>query len=113
KVIFVDNAVDASTGTLHIRAAFDNADNRFLSGMFVNVILKLSEQPNAKVIPTQAITDGQNGTFVYVAKSDNTVEVRPIVTTRNFEGEAVIDKGLETNESVVIDGQSRLANGAK
>ena len=113
KVIFVDNAVDASTGTLHIRASFDNADNRFLSGMFVNVILKLSEQPNAKVIPTQAITDGQNGTFVYVAKSDNTVEVRPIVTTRNFEGEAVIDKGLETNESVVIDGQSRLANGAK
>jgi multidrug efflux system membrane fusion protein len=113
KVIFVDNAVDPTTGTLHIRAAFDNADNRFLSGMFVNVILKLSEQPNAKVVPAQAVTDGQNGTFVYVVKSDNTVEVRPVASSRSYDGEAVIDKGLEANESVVIDGQTRLAPGAK
>lgn len=113
KVIFVDNAVDSTTGTLHIRAAFDNADNRFLSGMFVNVILKLSEQANAKVVPTQAVTEGQNGTFVYVVKPDNTVEARPVVTTRNYNGESVIDKGLELNEAVVIDGQTRLAPGAK
>jgi len=113
KVIFVDNAVDPTTGTLHIRAAFDNADNRFVSGMFVNVMLRLSEQPDAKVVPTQAVTEGQNGTFVYVVKPDNTVEARPVATTRSFEGEAVIDKGLEADETIVIDGLTRLTPGAK
>jgi multidrug efflux system membrane fusion protein len=113
KVIFLDNAVDATTGTLHIRASFQNADNRFLSGMFVNVVLQLSEQPNAKVVPTQAITEGQNGTFVYVVKSDSTVEARPVVTTHSSEGLAAIDRGLELDETVVTDGQTRLTPGAK
>jgi multidrug efflux system membrane fusion protein len=113
KVIFLDNAVDATTGTLHIRASFQNADNRLLSGMFVNVVLQLSEQPNAKVVPTQAITEGQNGTFVYVVKSDNTVEARPVVTTHSSEGLAAIDRGLELDETVVTDGQTRLTPGAK
>jgi multidrug efflux system membrane fusion protein len=113
KVIFLDNAVDSTTGTLHIRASFQNADNHFLSGMFVNVVLQLSEQPNAKVVPTQAITEGQNGTFVYVVKSDNTVEARPVVTTHSSEGLAAIDRGLELDETVVTDGQTRLTPGAK
>jgi multidrug efflux system membrane fusion protein len=113
KVIFLDNAVDPTTGTLHIRASFRNADNRFLSGMFVNVVLQLSEQPNAKVVPTQAITEGQNGTFVYVVKSDNTVEARPVVTTHSSEGLAAVDRGLEVDETVVTDGQTRLTPGAK
>jgi membrane fusion protein, multidrug efflux system len=113
KVIFADNAVDSTTGTLHIRASFENADNRFLAGMFVNVVLRLSEEPNAKVVPTQALTEGQNGTFVYVVKSDNTVEARPVVTTHSTEGEAVIDRGLEVGEMIVTDGQTRLTPGAK
>src|SRR5262245_60850003 len=79
RVVFVDNAVDPATGTLHIRAEFANAENHFLPGMFVNVVLRLSEQPNAKVISAQAITEGQNGTFVYVVKPDSTVETRPVV----------------------------------
>jgi multidrug efflux system membrane fusion protein len=112
-VIFVDNAVDSSTGTLHMKASFENSDNQFLPGMFVNVVLKLSEQPNAKVVPTQAITDGQNGTFVYVVKPDNTVELRPVVSTRNHEGNAAIDRGLELGELVVIDGQARLTAKSK
>jgi multidrug efflux system membrane fusion protein len=112
-VIFVDNAVDATTGTLHMKASFENSDSGFLPGMFVNTVLKLSEQPNAKVIPTQAITDGQNGTFVYVVKPDNSVELRPVVSTRNHEGNAAIDSGLELGELVVIDGQSRLTAKSK
>jgi len=105
--------VDPATGTLRIRAEFANAENRFLPGMFVNVVLRLSEQPDAKVVPTQAITEGQNGAFVYVVKSDNTVETRPVVTTRSHEGQSVIEKGLQVNETVVIDGQTRLTSGAK
>jgi membrane fusion protein, multidrug efflux system len=107
-VIFVDNAVDAATGTLHMKASFENSGNQFLPGMFVNVVLRLSEQPNTKVIPTQALTEGQNGTFVYVVKSDDTVELRPVVSSRAHEGNAAIDKGLDVGEVVVIDGQARL-----
>ena len=107
-VIFVDNAVDATTGTLHMKASFENADNQFLPGMFVTVVLRLSEQPNTKVVPTQALTEGQNGTFVYVVKADNSVELRPVVSSRTHEGFAAIDKGLELDELVVVDGQARL-----
>ena len=112
-VIFVDNAVDATTGTLHLKATFENSENQFLPGMFVSVLLRLSEQPNAKVVPTQAVTEGQNGTFVYVVKPDNTVEMRPVVSGHTYGGEAVIDSGLEGNEVVVTDGQTRLVPGAK
>jgi multidrug efflux system membrane fusion protein len=112
-VIFVDNAVDAATGTLHMKASFENSENQFLPGMFVNVVLRLSEQPNAKVIPTQALTEGQNGTFVYVVKPDNGVELRPVVSTRSHDGNAAIESGLELGEMVVIDGQARLTAKSK
>jgi len=112
-VIFVDNAVDAATGTLHLKASFENSENQFLPGMFVNVVLRLSEQPNAKVVPTQALTEGQNGTFVYVVKPDNGVELRPVVSTRSHDGNAAIESGLELGEMVVIDGQARLTAKSK
>ncbi len=112
-VIFVDNAVDATTGTLHLKATFENSENQFLPGMFVSVLLRLSEQPNATVVPTQAVTEGQNGMFVYVVKPDNTVEMRPVVSGHTYGGEAVIDSGLGLNEVVVTDGQTRLVPGAK
>ena len=112
-VIFVDNAVDATTGTLHMKASFENSDNQFLPGMFVSVVLRLSEQPNTKVVPTQALTEGQNGTFVYVVKPDNSVELRPVASSRTHEGLAAIDKGLELDELVVVDGQARLTPKSK
>jgi len=113
RVIFVDNAVDATTGTLHMKASFENSQNQFLPGMFVNVVLRLSEEPNAKVVPTQALTEGQNGTFVYVVKPDNSVELRPVVSSRSHEGVAAIEKGLELDEVVVVDGQARLTAKSK
>jgi len=112
-VIFVDNAVDPTTGTLHMKASFDNSANQFIPGMFINVQLRLSEQPNAKVVPIQALTEGPKGRFVYVVKQDQTVEMRPVVSTYNYNGEAVIDQGLDGNEIIVTDGQSRLTPGAK
>jgi multidrug efflux system membrane fusion protein len=112
-VTFVDSAVDSATGTIHMRATFTNPQNRLWPGLFVNALLRLSEEPHATVIPTQAITQGQNGTFVYVVKSDNTVEQRAVVSSRNADGFAVIDKGLGADDTVVIDGQARLAQGAK
>ena len=112
-VIFVDNAVDTSTGTLHMKASFDNLQNVFIPGMFVNVQLRLSEQPNAKVVPTQAVTEGPSGRFVYVVKPDQTVDMRPVVSTYAYAGDSVIDSGLKLDEVVVTDGQTRLTPGTK
>jgi multidrug efflux system membrane fusion protein len=112
-VTFLDSAIDPATGTIHMRATFPNSQNRLWPGLFVNAVLRLSEEPHATVVPTQAITQGQNGTFVYVVRSDNTVEQRPVVSSRDADGFAVIDKGLGLDETVVIDGQARLAQGTK
>ena len=113
KLTFVDNAVDMTTGTIHLKATFANTQNRLWPGLFVNNKLHLSEQPNILVVPAQAISTGQKGPFVYVVKSDGTVESRPVVSSRTVGGDAVIDKGLEVGETVVTDGQMRLAPGAK
>ena len=112
-VTFVDNAIDPATGNIHLRGTFENPQNRLWPGLFVRTVLKLSEQPNATVVPSQAVIDGQNGSIVYVVKTDGTVEVRPVVSPRANGGFSVIDKGLEPGETVVIDGQTRLTSGAK
>ena len=112
-VTFVDNAVDPATGTIHLRATFENTQNRLWPGLFVNIVMTLSEQADANVVPMQAITEGQNGSIVYVVKPDNTVETRQVVSNRAGGGFAVIEKGLVPGEIVVTDGQTRLTKGAK
>jgi len=112
-VTFVDNSVDPTTGTIHLRATFDNSQDRLWPGLFVNTVLRLSEQPNAVVVPTQALNQGQNGTFVYVVNADNTVEARPVQSSRAVSGLAVIDQGVKPGDIVVIDGQTRLAHNMK
>jgi membrane fusion protein, multidrug efflux system len=110
---FVDNSVDATTGTIHLRATFANALNRLWPGLYVNVLLTLSEQTNATVVPAEAIVPGQNGPLVYVVKAGDTVEARTVVSNRTIQGEAVIDKGLQPGETIVTDGQSLLVPGAR
>ena len=110
---FVDNAVDQTTGTIHLGATFENRRNVLWPGLYVNTLITLAQQSKATVVPVQAITAGQEGSFVYVLKDDNTVAPRPVVTSRTVGGEAVIDKGLEVGETVVTDGQVRLTPGAK
>ena len=112
-VTFVDSGVDPATGTIHLRATFENSARRLWPGLFVNAVLRLSEQPNATVIPAQAITQGQDGAFVFVVRVGSTAEMRPIVSSRIAGGLAVIEKGLNRDETVVIDGQPRLVNGTK
>jgi multidrug efflux system membrane fusion protein len=110
---FVDNAVDRTTGTVELKATFTNADNALWPGQFVNVVLTLTTEPNALVVPSQAIQTGQQGPYVFVVKPDLTVESRPIVVHRTIERETVIEKGLASGERVVTDGQVRLVPGAK
>ena len=110
---FVDNAVDSTTGTIKLKATFANSDLRFWPGEFLNVVLRLSARPNATVVPSQAVQTGQSGEYVFVVKSDMTAEMRPVKTGETTAGDTIIEHGLQPGESVVIDGQLRLAPGAK
>jgi multidrug efflux system membrane fusion protein len=110
---FVDNAVDPTTGTIHLKATFTNARNSLWPGVYVNTTLTLSQQAAATVVPLQAIVASQKGPSVYVVKSDGTVESRPVVSPRTVLSDAVIDQGLQPGETVVTDGQARLIPGAK
>ncbi len=109
----VDNTVDPATGTIKLKATFENSDLKLWPGQFVRVVLRLTTQPNALVVPSQAVQAGQEGPFVYVVKQDRTVESRPIVTGSQVEQEMVVNKGLQTGEMVVIEGQLRLAPGMR
>jgi multidrug efflux system membrane fusion protein len=106
---FVDNAVDTTTGTIKLKGTFENKDHRLWPGQFVRVTLRLSERPNAVVVPNEAIQTGQNGTFVYVVKENRSVEVRPVETSLRVDQDMVVDKGLAAGETVVTEGQLRLA----
>ncbi|MCE5194145.1 MAG: efflux RND transporter periplasmic adaptor subunit [Nitrospiraceae bacterium] len=110
---FIDNAVDASTGTIRIKGTFANKSKRLWPGQFVNVVMTLTTQPDAIVVPLQAVQTGQSGQYVFVVKNDMTVEMRPVVANRSFNDKAVIEKGLQPNEKVVTDGQMKLIPGVK
>jgi multidrug efflux system membrane fusion protein len=112
-ISFVDNTVDSTTGMIKIKGSFANKQKRLWPGQFVNVVLTLTEDPNAIVIPSQAIQVGQQGHYVFVVKSDQTIESRPIVSGLTLNNETVIQKGLNSGETVVTDGQLRLYPGAK
>jgi len=112
-VSFIDNAVDSTTGTVKIKGTFPSRERRLWPGQFVDVELTLTEQRDALLVPSQAVQTGQSGQFVFVVKPDMTVETRPVVSRRTYEGDAVIDQGLESGDTVVTDGQLRLVAGAK
>lgn len=110
---FVDNIVDSTTGTIHLRGTFENSLNRLWPGLYVNVLLTLSQQPNATVVPAQSIVTTQQGSYVYVVKANDTVEQRTILPNRTIDNDTVIDKGLKPGEVIVTDGQVNLVPGAK
>jgi multidrug efflux system membrane fusion protein len=110
---FVDNTVDVTTGTIKLKGTFPNADHKLWPGQFVRVTLRLTTQQNAVVVPNEAIQTGQTGAFVYVVKQDKTVESRAVVTGTRVEQDMVVSEGLAVGETVVTEGQLRLAPGSK
>jgi multidrug efflux system membrane fusion protein len=112
ELTFIDNTVDTATGLIQLRATFPNDDRALWPGQFVEVELTLSELTNAVVVPSQAVQTGQNGQFVYVVKPDQSVEERTITAGITYQNETVIQNGLQAGETVVTDGQLRLAPGA-
>ena len=110
---FIDNSVDMATGTIKLKGTFANKGKRLWPGQFVNAVLTLTLQPDAIVVPSQSIQTGQKGQYVFIIKNDLTVEDRPIIVGRTLNSGTVIEKGLQSGEKVVTDGQLRLVPGAK
>jgi multidrug efflux system membrane fusion protein len=110
---FVDNAVDATTGTIILKGRFHNADGRLTPGQFADVTLPTTRLTDAVSVPVIALQSSTSGSFVFVVKPDKTVEQRPVTTGATTADRAVIDKGLNGGEQVVIEGQMLLVDGAR
>jgi multidrug efflux system membrane fusion protein len=110
---FIDNAVDSTTGTIKFKGTFENRDHRLWPGQFVNVVLTLTTQRNAVIMPSAAVQAGQQGQYVFVVKPDFTVESRPVTVARILDNIVVVDQGVTPGEKVVTDGQLQLVPGAR
>jgi multidrug efflux system membrane fusion protein len=113
RITFVDNAVDQTTGTIRVKGSFANLDHRLWPGEFVNVIVTLSTDLDAIVVPTAAVQAGQNGAYVFVVKSDQTVEMRNIRVGRTAGEDTIVASGVNADEVVVTDGHLRLVPGSR
>jgi len=113
KLVTVDNQIDPTTGTIRLKAVFDNRDLVLWPNQFVNVRLLLDERKGAVYVPAAAIQRGVQGQFVYVVKSDNRAEVRPVQVDFTEGNGAVISSGLAVGEQVVVDGQDKLQAGTR
>jgi len=109
----VDNQVDAATGTIRLKATFENADNALWPGQFVNVRLLLRTRTEVVTVPAQAVQQGPNGAFAYVIKPDQSVEQRTVKVGYTREGSSLIEEGLKPSDQVVVEGQYKLRAGAR
>lgn len=110
---FVNNTVDATTGTIQLMGTFENAAHRLWPGQYSSVLLRLGEQENVMAVPSQAVQSGQQGQFVFVVKPNMTVDVQQVTVGQTVENEAQILQGLSVGETVVTDGQESLVPGTK
>src|SRR5262249_9143259 len=101
------------TGTIKVKGSFPNTNRLLWPGQFVNVVLTLSADKDAVVAPTAAVQTGQDGQYVFVVKSDQSAELRPVHVGRSVGNETIVTDGLQGDEVVVTDGHLRLTPGAK
>jgi len=108
---FVDNVVDTQSGMIALKATFPNPDETLWPGQFVDLGVKLTDEPDALVVPSTAIMDGQNGAQVFVVK-DGVATLQKVAVERTLRDQTIISSGLEPGQQVVTTGQLRVANGA-
>lgn len=113
QLAFIDNAVDAATGTINLKAAFPNTRERLWPGQFANVSVTLKIENDAVVVPSAAVQIGQNGPYVFTVGPENTAVLKQVTVARQLGTETVIASGLQPGETVVTDGAYRLFRGAK
>jgi len=110
---FIDNTVDSATGAIKLKATFPNTERKLWPGQFVNVVITVGKEAKTTVVPSEAVQTGQQGQYAYVVKPDHTVEMRIVTSGRTMDRETTITKGIAPGETVVTDGQLRLAPGFK
>ncbi len=110
---FIDNTVDNTTGTIKLKGTFPNADHRLWPGQFVDAVLTLATETNVTMVPAEAVQEGQKGQYAFVVKPDHTVESRVVRTGRTVGKDVVVEAGIQPGETVVTDGQLRIAPGAR
>jgi membrane fusion protein, multidrug efflux system len=113
RLTLIDNQIDPTTGTIHLKASFDNKDERLWPGEFVNARVVLSIRKSAVTVPVQTVMQGAQGSYLYVVKPDDTVEHRAVEIAASQNGIAVVEKGLAVGDEVVVEGQYRLSDGTK
>jgi len=113
KLLTIDNQIDQTTGTGKLKAVYDNRDNQLWPNQFVNVRLLLEVRHDTVSIPAVAIQRGPQGTYVFTAKQDNTVEIRPVTVAFTQDNVSAIASGLSAGDVVVTDGQDKLQAGSK
>ncbi|HQS08409.1 MAG TPA: MdtA/MuxA family multidrug efflux RND transporter periplasmic adaptor subunit [Xanthobacteraceae bacterium] len=113
KLVTIDNQVDVTTGTVKLKAQFDNADEALFPSQFVNVDLLVDTLTGVTVIPSAAVQRGAPGTYVYLVHPDNTVSVRKIALGASDSSRIVVTQGLVAGDKVVVDGADKLREGAK
>ncbi len=113
RITFVDNAVDQTTGTIKIKGTFGNENHALWPGQFVNVVVRLTTESSAIVVPTAAVQTGPEGSYVFLVKTDETVEMRPVNVARVAGTETLIKDGLAAGDVVVTDGHLRLVPGSR
>lgn len=112
-ITFIDNAVDQTTGTIKVKGTFPNADRQLWPGQFVNVVVRLMTETEALVVPSLAVQTGPEGSYVYLVKPDQTVDMRPVTIARVVGADTVIKDGLAPGDTVVTDGHLRLVPGSR
>jgi len=112
KLAVIDNQIDTTTGTIRLKATFANDDLRLWPGQFVNARLLLTTRKGGLTVPASAVQRGPDGSYIFVIKDDQSVEVTPVKVGQIEKGEALIDEGLKPDERIVVDGQYRLQIGS-
>jgi multidrug efflux system membrane fusion protein len=113
RITFVDNVVDQTTGTIKLKGTFANDDRTLWPGQFANVVVRLTTEADSIVVPSAAVQTGPDGSYVYIVKADETVEMRPVTVARMAGTETVIKSGIAAGDSVVTDGHLRLVPGSR
>ena len=112
-LLTIDNEVDQTTGTIKLKATFPNPDSRLWPGQFLNARIQVDTLKGVVTVPSRAVQRGPDGLYVFLVKPDMTAAQQPVSVKQDDQGVAVIDKGLDAGQQVVVDGESRLQNGTK
>ncbi|MDY7578479.1 efflux RND transporter periplasmic adaptor subunit [Herbaspirillum sp. RTI4] len=112
-LILLNNQIDTTSGTVQLKARFANANHALWPGQYLNARLMLGDHQKVVTVPAAAIQRNQEGTYVYLAGADNTVQIQPVKVTQIQDGVAVVGEGVQVGQNVVLDGQYKLRPGAR